>query len=60
MWQRMKLLLGAAAIALAPGMASAKTTIEVQYPYGFIFDKVFEEIKADFEKQNPDIEVKYR
>jgi multiple sugar transport system substrate-binding protein len=60
MWQRMKLLLGVAAIALAPGMASAKTTIEVQYPYGFIFDKVFEEIKADFEKQNPDIEVKYR
>ncbi len=39
--------------------AQAKTTVNVEYPLGFIFDKVFVELKAEFEKQNPDITVNY-
>src|SRR5580693_802418 len=43
---------GVAALAmLATGTAVAqtKTTINVQYPLGFIFDKVFTQLKSDFE-----------
>jgi multiple sugar transport system substrate-binding protein len=51
----------AAGLALGAGqaMAQAKTTINVQYPLGFIFDKVFAELRTEFEKQNPDIAVNY-
>jgi multiple sugar transport system substrate-binding protein len=54
-------LLAATAAALASGQvfAQAKTTINVQYPLGFIFDKVFGELKTEFEKQNPTIAVNY-
>ena len=52
---------GAAALVLLGGQALAqtKTTLNVQYPLGFIFDKVFVTLKADFEKANPDITVNY-
>ncbi|MBS0549653.1 MAG: ABC transporter substrate-binding protein [Proteobacteria bacterium] len=52
----------AAALALlgaGHAFAQAKTTVTVQYPLGFIFDKVFGELKTEFEKANPDITVKY-
>ena len=50
----------AAAMVLGSGqvLAQTKTTINVQYPLGFIFDKVFAELSTDFQKQNPDIAVK--
>src|SRR4026209_2002854 len=52
---------GAAALVMLGGqaLAQAKTTINVQYPLGFIFDKVFVTLKTEFEKQNPDITVNY-
>ena len=52
----------AAAWFLLPGavLAQGKINLEVQYPLGFIFDKVFTELKAEFEKANPDISVSYR
>jgi len=52
---------GAAALVVLGGQALAqtKTTINVQYPLGFIFDKVFVTLKTEFEKQNPDITVNY-
>ena len=50
-------LFGAGAIVSA---AQAKVTLDVQYPYAFVFDKVFEQLKADFEKQNPDISINFR
>jgi multiple sugar transport system substrate-binding protein len=50
----------AVTIALASSAMAEKTTIEVQYPLAFIFDKVFQELKTEFEKQNPDITVSYR
>ncbi|MBI2736582.1 MAG: ABC transporter substrate-binding protein [Rhodospirillales bacterium] len=53
---------GAAALVMltaGQALAQAKTTINVQYPLGFIFDKVFVTLKTEFEKQNPDIAVNY-
>jgi multiple sugar transport system substrate-binding protein len=56
---------GAAAVAalamLGAGhaLAQAKTAINVQYPLGFIFDKVFEQLKTEFEKANSDVTVTY-
>jgi len=51
-----------AACLLLPGaaLAQGKINLEVQYPLGFIFDKVFTELKTEFEKANPDISVSYR
>ncbi len=51
-----------ALLILMPGLAlaQAKINLEVQYPLGFIFDKVFAELKTEFEKANPDITVTYR
>ena len=51
-----------ATLILLPGIALAQTKInlEVQYPLGFIFDKVFAELKTEFEKANPDITITYR
>ncbi|MBN9263310.1 MAG: hypothetical protein BGN89_20050 [Alphaproteobacteria bacterium 64-6] len=51
-----------ATLILLPSLALAQTKInlEVQYPLGFIFDKVFAELKTEFEKANPDITVTYR
>lgn len=51
-----------AALAMLGGgqaSAQAKTTINVQYPLGFIFDKVFAQLKTEFEKANPDVAVNY-
>lgn len=47
------------ALGAAPARAQGKTTVNVQYPLGFIFDKVFATLKADFERANPDITVNY-
>ena len=41
----------AVTIALASSAMAQKTTIEVQYPLAFIFDKVFQELKTEFEKR---------
>ena len=51
-----------ALLILLPGLAlaQAKVNLEVQYPLGFIFDKVFAELKTEFEKANPDVTVTYR
>lgn len=49
----------ALAASAASAFAQAQTTVTVQYPLGFIFDKVFAQLKTDFEKANPDIAVKY-
>jgi multiple sugar transport system substrate-binding protein len=49
-----------AAAALAAPASRAQTTIDVQYPLGFIFDKVMEEVKGEFEKRNPAIKVNFR
>jgi multiple sugar transport system substrate-binding protein len=51
-----------AALMVLPGaaLAQSKTTLEVQYPLGFIFDKVFQELKVEFEKANPEVTVSYR
>jgi hypothetical protein len=40
--------------------AQAKTRMIVEYPLGFIFDKVFVELKAEFEKQSRLIGMIYR
>jgi len=48
------------AIGLIAGEASAQTTIEVQYPLGFIFDKPMAEVKTEFEKRSPTIKVNFR
>lgn len=45
--------------AAGPALAQGKITLNVQYPLGFIFDTVFAELKTNFEKANPDIEVNY-
>ena len=53
---------GVAALAMFAGgaaVAQTKTTLNVQYPLGFIFDKVFTQLKTDFEAANPDITVNY-
>ena len=51
----------AALVALTGGQAFAqeRTTISVQYPLGFIFDKVFATLKTEFEAANPDLTVNY-
>lgn len=51
--------LAAGAVAMGSAAAQTKTTINVQYPLGFIFDKVFAELKTEFEKKNPSITVNY-
>ncbi len=48
-----------AMLGAGPAIAQSKATVSVQYPLGFIFDKVFGELKEAFEKANPDITVKY-
>ncbi|MGE0724882.1 MAG: extracellular solute-binding protein, partial [Alphaproteobacteria bacterium] len=53
-------LAAAAAVAITGPAMAQKQRVEVQYPLGFIFDKVFAEIRTEFEKRNPDIEVLYR
>jgi multiple sugar transport system substrate-binding protein len=51
----------AAVAAIVAGAASAQPVeVVVQYSQPQIFDKVFEQLKADFEAQNPGIRIKYR
>jgi len=54
--------LGLAAFAVIwAGVAGAQPVeVVVQYSQPQIFDKVFEQLKADFEAQNPDIRIKFR
>ena len=61
MLRSLRFALAAAFIVLPSfALAQSKTNLEVQYPLGFIFDKVFVELKTEFEKANPDITVSYR
>jgi len=53
-------LMVAAGLSLATTTAWAQTVIEVQYPYAHLFDKTQETIAREFEKDNPDIKVKFR
>ena len=49
--ERVRLNPGAAALVMltaGQALAQAKTTINVQYPLGFIFDKVFVTLKTEF------------
>ena len=48
------------AAGLVSGGASAQSTIDVQYPLGFIFDKTMAEVKTEFEKRNPTVKVNFR
>lgn len=57
--RRLTLAALAGAAMAGTAFAQGKTTINVQYPLGFIFDKVFVELKSAFEKANPDITVNY-
>jgi len=50
----------AATLAASAALAQPKTTIEVQYPYGYVFENVFNELKREFEKTHGDIVVNYR
>jgi len=59
-FRRFKFLLVLPFAVLASTFAHAATEISVQYPIGFIFDKVMEEVRVEFQKQNPDITVTYR
>ena len=57
--QFIKAALATALIGGGRAEAQTKTTINVQYPLGFIFDKVFATLKTEFEKANPDLTVNY-
>jgi multiple sugar transport system substrate-binding protein len=50
----------ASAILLATSSSTLAIEIEVQYPYKHLFEKTYEKIISDFEKENPDIKVKLR
>src|SRR5471032_3000413 len=60
--RRMYLKVATAALvaALVSAPALAQTTIDVQYPLGFIFDKTMQEVKTEFEKRNPTVKVNFR
>lgn len=60
--RRVSLQFAGAALAagLVSGAAIAQTTIDVQYPLGFIFDKTMAEVKTEFEKRNPTVKVNFR
>lgn len=63
MHRRSMMLLAGTALAAGlatGGPAAAQTTIDVQYPLGFIFDKTMAEVKTEFEKANPSIKVNFR
>lgn len=57
-----KWLTGCVMVALLASAAavSAKTTIEVQYPYGHLFNTTHKIIYQEFQKVYPDIEIKFR
>jgi len=57
--KKMLITLGLASIVATSSLV-AKTTIEIAYPYPFLFKHVHELIKEKFEKLHPDIEVKIR
>lgn len=56
----MKVTLLAAALSLTASMASAQTTITVQYPYPEVFDGTQKEMAEAFTKAHPDIKVEFR
>src|SRR5262245_61897873 len=57
--RRMALASIAIALGIAP-VSAAPVEVIVQYTQPQIFDKVFEQLKADFEAENPDIRIKFR
>ena len=56
-----RLGIAAAVTALSVSVAAAQVVeVVVQYSQPQIFDRVFEQLKADFEAQNPGIRIKFR
>lgn len=55
-----KRFVAAAVLTLMSSSVFAKTVLTVQYPYGEIFDGLHKKLEADFEAQNPDIDLKFR
>ena len=58
MLHRLLLLLSAALLAFASAAAAEDITIEVQYPYGVLFNETYKIIGEEFEKDHPHIKVK--
>lgn len=56
----MKKLITLALSATLTSAAWADVTLEVQYPYGELFDGLHKQLAADFEAKNPDIKIKFR
>lgn len=56
----MKKLITLAAAAVLTTASWAEVTLEVQYPYGELFDGLQKKLAADFEAKNPDIKIKFR
>lgn len=56
----MKKLITIAAVVAFTTASWAEVTLEVQYPYGELFDGLHKQLAADFEKDNPDIKIKFR
>jgi multiple sugar transport system substrate-binding protein len=59
LFKRLAVLAAAAAVSTVAAIAQPVEVV-VQYSQPQIFDKVFEQLKADFEAQNPDIKIKFR
>ena len=53
-------MLAAVALISAPAVAAGPVEVVVQYTQPQIFDKVFEQLKTDFEAENPGIAIKFR
>lgn len=56
----MRMIFAAAALSLTASMASAQTTITVQYPYPEVFDTTQKQLVESFSKKHPDIKVEFR
>ena len=58
--KRMTTALAAVVLAAATTAASAEMTLEIQYPYSHLFDKTHQIIAEEFQKEHPDIKLKFR
>lgn len=55
-----RLLLSVALLAFASVALADNITIEVQYPYGVLFNETYKIIGEEFQKDHPNIKVKFR
>ncbi len=60
MLRRLLLILSAALLVFASAASAEDITIEVQYPYGVLFNETYKIIGEEFEKDHPNIKVKFR